>query len=226
MRGGEFNILNCVDPISSFVFPKQTNYAYTCIGLEPAYFNSVLEESETVYDTLLTKSRNREVFALFSSGAATSYYQLSALQLLQNPPLADSLKFSYIRSKVKELILLSLHAYSITSYRKKESIPTAEIEKLYAVREHIVHHYLTELTLESISRTFLLNEFKLKKGFKILFGSTVFGYIHELRMQHAHTLMQGGGLTVGEVAATTGYRSDSSFIRAFRLFHGHTPGAI
>lgn len=228
MRGGQFNVLNCVDPISSFIFPKQTNYAYTCIGLKPAFFNTVLEECGNAYYNLLIKSQKREPFTLFSSGAVTSYLQLSALQLLQNPPLADNLKISYTRSKVKELILLSLHAYCITSAsdHKKYTIPTAEIEKLYAVREYLTQHYLNALTLEGITRTFLFNEFKLKKGFKVLFGSTVFGYIHELRMQHAHTLMQGGGLTVGEVAATTGYRSDSSFIRAFRLFHGHTPGAI
>jgi AraC family transcriptional activator of pyochelin receptor len=226
IKGGQFNVLNCIDPVSSFVFPKQTHYAYTCIGLEPAFFNVVLDECGTAYQNLLAKSRKREAFTLFSSGAAISHFQLSALQLLQNPPLADNLKTSYTRSKVKELILLSLHAYSTTGDRPKETIPAAEIEKLRAVREYLTQHFLTALTLEGISRTFLLNEFKLKKGFKSLFGSTVFGYIHELRMQHAHALMHAGGLSVGEIAGITGYHSDSSFIRAFKTFHGSAPAKL
>ena len=226
MQGGQFNILNCIDPVSSFVFPKQTHYAYTCIGLEPMFFNNVLEECGPGYHQLLTKSQKREAFTLFSSGAVISHAQFSALQLLQNPPLADNLKTAYTRSKVKELILLSLSAYSTTADRQKGTILAVDIEKLHAVKEYLSEKYLDNLTLDGISRKFLLNEFKLKKGFKALFGSTVFGCIHELRMQHAHNLLLGGDLSVSEVAAITGYNSDSSFIRAFRAFYGNSPGKM
>jgi AraC family transcriptional activator of pyochelin receptor len=223
LRGGQFNVLNCIDPVSSFDFPKQSHYAYTCIGLDTDFFNIVLQECGTFYQNLLTKSMRREPFTLFSRGAIVNHLQISSLQLVQNPPVADNLKITYIRSKVKELILLSLDTFCTAGDNKKDILSEGDIEKLCAVKEYLAQQYLSKLTLEGISRAFLLNEFKLKKGFKALFGSTVFGYIHELRMRHAHDLMHAGGLSVGEIAGITGYSSDSSFIRAFRCFYGHSP---
>lgn len=226
MQRGQFNLLNCVDPVSSFVFPRQTQYEYICVGLKPSFFNEVLEECGNTYNEVLVQSIKKEAFTLFTSGVTTNHYQLAALQLLQKPPLADSLKAAYTTSKVKELILLSLNLYSNTNNHKQAAVPIADVEKLHAVKEFLTEKYLTDLSLEGISRAFLLNEFKLKKGFKALFNSTIFEYIHQLRMQHAHTLLASGSFSIGETAAITGYTSDSSFIRAFRLFYGHSPGKM
>ncbi|MCX2584317.1 helix-turn-helix transcriptional regulator [Pedobacter sp. MR22-3] len=225
MRQGQFNILNCIDPTSSFLFPEQQHYEYICVGLKTSFFNKVLEECGAAYQELLTQSQDMRSFALFKSPYSTNHSQISVLRLLQRPPVADNLKESYIKSKVKELLFLSLSAYSTnTTYNTWQVFNQIDIDKLKAVKDFLSINYLSALTLEGISSKFLLNEFKLKKGFKDLFGLTVFGYIHELRMQHAYTLIISGGLTVGEIAAAIGYTSDSSFIRAFKLFYGQSPG--
>ena len=146
--------------------------------------------------------------------------------MLQNPPVADNLKAVYLRSKVKELIFLSLNTYSSAPGQDHYPITAQDIEKLQEVKSYLSVHYLSALSLEGISRSFLLNEFKLKKGFKAVFGHTVFGYIHQLRIEYAGRLLQDGGMSIGEVAALVGYTSDSSFIRAFKSYYGCSPGKI
>jgi AraC family transcriptional activator of pyochelin receptor len=225
MNQGQFNVLSCIDPESSFTFPKQQDYAYVCVGLKLSFFNNVLKDCGPSYKALLLQSQKMNSFSLFESATATTYLQLSALNLLQSTPVADNLKEGYTRSKVKELIFLALNTYGAAK-QQTNHISSLDLEKLNAVKEYLTLHYLSPLTLESISRQFLLNEFKLKKGFKHLFGLTVFGYIHELRMHHAQTLLLAGRLTIGETAAIIGYTSDSSFIRAFKRTYGYSPGKM
>jgi AraC family transcriptional activator of pyochelin receptor len=222
MNRGQFNLLNCVNPVSSFVFPKQKRYEYVCVGLKPAFFNEILLSCGQAYDSLLQQSRGARSFALFADNKKISHLQSSGLSLLTEPPVADSLRNAYIKTKITELTLLTLSG----QYENKDHsrVNPVDVEKLQAAKEHLSTHYLDDMSLRSLSRDFLLNEFKLKAGFKKLFGTTVFGYVQSLRMNHALTLMRGGGTTVGEAAVITGYRSDASFIRAFKQYHGYSPG--
>jgi AraC family transcriptional activator of pyochelin receptor len=220
MDKGRFNLLNCVDPVSTFVFPKQQVYEYLCVGLKPSFFRSVLADCGPAYENMLERSHRGQAFSLYNPNSTTDHLQHDTLNLLQRPPVADNLKTLYIRSKVKELILLTISAGS----EDKKLIAVGDTDKLNAVKAYLTVNYLSVFTLESISKTFGLNEFKLKSGFKKLFGYTVFGYIHQLRMEHAFTLLSSGGFSIGEVAAIIGYTSDSAFIRAYKLQFGYTPG--
>lgn len=222
MNRGQFNLLNCVNPVSSFVFPKQKRYEYVCVGLKPAFFNEILLSCGEAYDDLLQQSRGARSFALFPDNKKISYLQSSGLSLLTEPPVADSLRNAYIKTKITELTLLTLSGQY--ENRLQTTINPADIEKLHGVKDHLNIHYLDNMSLRSLSRDFLLNEFKLKAGFKKLFGTTVFGYVQSLRMNHALTMMRNGGITVGEAASITGYLSDASFIRAFKQYHGYSPG--
>ncbi|MFT4016884.1 MAG: helix-turn-helix transcriptional regulator [Agriterribacter sp.] len=69
-----------------------------------------------------------------------------------------------------------------------------------------------------------INDLKLKSGFKALFGNTVFGYLHALRMQKANELLQQNELTISEIAAYCGYEYVQHFITAFKKNYGVTPG--
>jgi len=224
MQKGQFNILNCVDPVSSFVFPAQAKYDYLCVGLKTSFFDEVVEDCGPAYADVLRKSKAQKGFSLFAGNAVTSRHQLDVLNCLQAPPVADNLRVNYLASKVQELLILSLGMYSSSSQNQLDVVSVSDREKLEAVRNYLSINYLLALDMKSISRQFLLNEFKLKKGFKLLFSQTVFGFIHELRMLHAATLLNEGGLSIGEIATIVGYTSDSSFIRAFGTFYGYPPG--
>lgn len=223
MQQGRFNVLNCVDPVSSFVFPRQKKYEYICVGLKPSFFNGILEKCGDGYSQLLARSIDRKGFSLFADGAVSSLAQLEVLRLLHHSPVSDGMMGEYLRSKVIELVLLSLDGWLVNN-SKKEAWNAADLEKLQAVKAYLDKEYLLPVSLEGLARKFLLNEFKLKKGFRMQFGITVFGHIHSLRMRHASLLLESGGLRVGEVAAIVGYTSDSSFIRSFRNFYGTPPG--
>lgn len=83
-----------------------------------------------------------------------------------------------------------------------------------------------EHSLSKLARRVHLNEWKLKKGFKEHFGTTVFGYLREKRMEEAWHLLRETEATVLEVANTVGYSNPSHFARAFRDVHALNPREV
>lgn len=104
------------------------------------------------------------------------------------------------------------------------SIQTADVQRLQQVKSFLQEHYLEpELSLDLLCRRFVLNEFKLKKGFKQLFGYTVFGYVQEMRMKTARQILAEGRMNVNEVADYLGYSSPNHFSTAFKKMYGIQP---
>lgn len=48
-------------------------------------------------------------------------------------------------------------------------------------------------SLLELSRLIGLNDYKLKTGFKEMYGTTVFGYLREQRLEKAYRLLMEGG---------------------------------
>jgi len=63
----------------------------------------------------------------------------------------------------------------------------------------------------------------LQQGFKLLFGSRVNEYQKIKRMEAATIILEEGHLTIQQVASKCGYRSQSSFTRAFKDIYNLTP---
>ena len=102
-------------------------------------------------------------------------------------------------------------------------LPPADAEKLVWLKDWLDLHFLEELSLAKISRLCLLNEFKLKKGFKACFSTTIKSYVTQLTMEHAKNLFKSKSSNVGEVAYKCGYKDVSHFSAAFKSFYGFTP---
>jgi AraC family transcriptional regulator, transcriptional activator of the genes for pyochelin and ferripyochelin receptors len=65
---------------------------------------------------------------------------------------------------------------------------------------------------------------KLKQGFRQLFGTTMFGYLHDYRMEMARNLLLEGNMSITTVANTVGYSHLRHFSAAFKRKFGITPG--
>lgn len=134
-------------------------------------------------------------------------------------------KYLFIEAKMLELFALQMEQFN-TNSGAKEEWNRADRERLKAVHDFITHAYLEPLTLTGLCYQFGLNEFKLKKGYKHFFGSTVFGHIHKLRLQSAQQLLISGQMNVSEVSFHIGYNNISSFSEAFKKQFGYLPGTI
>ncbi|HEX2532359.1 MAG TPA: AraC family transcriptional regulator, partial [Chitinophagaceae bacterium] len=134
-------------------------------------------------------------------------------------------RYLFIEAKLLELFALQMEQLN-EGRGGREEWSSADRERLKAVHHYIGQTFLEPLTLAGICSRFGLNEFKLKKGYKHFFGTTVFGHIHQLRMQTAQRLLTSGAMNVSEVSLHIGYLNISSFSAAFKKQFGYLPGTL
>lgn len=97
---------------------------------------------------------------------------------------------------------------------------------LFEVRDHIDRYYREQITLESVSRLFLVTKEHMSRSFKKSFGVTLNDYTTSLRMNRARTLIVDEGLEIKQVAFLCGYTDLAYFYRIFKKHFGIPPGKM
>ena len=142
-------------------------------------------------------------------------------------PFSGVTRYLFLESKMMELFVLQMQqAQTVTGERGKDSWTTVDKDRLHAVKDYIESSFLEDFSLKDLTYKFGLNEFKLKKGYKQLFQTTVFGHVHQLRMEKAKKLLRTNEMNVSEAAFFIGYDNVSSFCTEFKKRFGCSPGKV
>jgi AraC-like DNA-binding protein len=149
------------------------------------------------------------------------------LEALLNHNYTDSLENIYVNAQTQMLLLFSLECMlgekGIDSFQCKFLANEADREKIIKAREILLQHIGEPLTIKALSRKVAINECYLKKGFKEIFGTTIFDFYQGQRMEHARYLLYEKGLSVTDVSVMLGYSSISHFSTAFKKHTGLKP---
>ncbi|MEL6496849.1 MAG: AraC family transcriptional regulator [Cyanobacteria bacterium J06623_7] len=155
----------------------------------------------------------------------TTPEMMMTLHQIVNCPYQGLTKQLYLESKALELLTLNLNLLE-TEYsgdNATTAVKASEVERLYRVKEILIEKLDLPPSLNSLAKQVGLNEFKLKQGFRELFDTTVFGFLHDYRMERSRLLLKSGTHNVTEVAQTVGYSNMSHFAAAFRKKYGINP---
>ncbi len=101
-----------------------------------------------------------------------------------------------------------------------------EKEKIVKAKEIILKQLQHPPTIPELSLQIGINQCYLKKGFKELFGSTVYEFVQEQRMLQAKLLLSTSDFSVSQVAEKIGFSSLSSFSAAFKKHTGVFPSEL
>jgi AraC-like DNA-binding protein len=149
------------------------------------------------------------------------------LDNLLNHTYSETLENIYVNSQLQTLLLYGLECLidekSEESFACKFLASEAEREKITRAREVLLQHIGEPITIKELSRKVAINECYLKKGFKEMFGTTIFDFYQGQRMEHAKYLLYEKGLSVTDVSALLGYSSISHFSTAFKKHTGLKP---
>jgi AraC family transcriptional regulator len=95
--------------------------------------------------------------------------------------------------------------------------------KLRAVVEYIEEHLDTGLTLEQMAAAAHLSAYHFARQFKACTGVAPYQYVIARRVERAKRLLQGGDLSLAEVAACSGFSDQSQLSHHFKRLVGFTP---
>ncbi|MEL7316756.1 MAG: AraC family transcriptional regulator, partial [Cyanobacteria bacterium J06559_3] len=122
----------------------------------------------------------------------------------------------YLEGKVLELLALYFNEALIGAPDQPKTLKARDVDRIYEARDILIQNATNPPSLAALSRRVHLNESKLSQGFRQVFGTTVFGYLYEHRMEQARQILQIGNLNIQETARCVGYTSRSSFVAAFK----------
>jgi AraC family transcriptional regulator len=148
------------------------------------------------------------------------------LESLLNNNYTGNLENIFVNAQTQMLLLYSLDCIEekeIDVINCKFLANEADREKVTKARAILLQHIGEPITIKELSRKVAMNECYLKKGFKEMFGSTIFDFYQSQRMEHARYLLYEKGLNVTEVSVLLGYSSISHFSTAFKKHTGLKP---
>ncbi len=150
-----------------------------------------------------------------------------AIEGLLNHTYSDTLENIFINAQTQILLLYSMDCMLgeklDTVFTCKFLANEADRDKIIKAREILLQHIGEPITIKALSRKVAINECYLKKGFKEIFGTTIFDFYQGQRMEHAKYLLYDKGLSVTEVSLLLGYSSISHFSTAFKKHTGLKP---
>ncbi|NJN88317.1 MAG: helix-turn-helix transcriptional regulator [Leptolyngbyaceae cyanobacterium SL_7_1] len=195
------------------------------IHIEPTLFCQWLNgTTDQVSPTVrpLIKPSDQLYYAQISP--TTTAMQLAVQQILQCP-FQDLTQRMYLESKVWELMALQLAQTSEIDCAEHSSqlLDPGDIERIHYAKEVLVSRLSDPPSLIELARIAGINDCKLKAGFRQVFGTTVFGYLHSCRMERSRQLLEAGEISVAAAAHAVGFANRSHFATAFRKKFGVNP---
>lgn len=119
---------------------------------------------------------------------------------------------------------LNWYLKAFNSDLEKQELNKREYTQINNAREYLVSDLSNPPTIDCLAKRVGLNQSKLKKGFKQIFGKSIYAYFLAERMHKAKQLLVANSVT--ETAIIMGYSNISHFSSAFRKQFGVLPKEI
>ena len=121
-----------------------------------------------------------------------------------------------------QALLLQLGAVQTDGDMAQEEL-SEQVRAVHAVHAYLTQNLETRVTIEELSKQYLMNPTTLKQVFKSVYGTSLAAHMKEHRMGRAAQLLRETDESVAEIARAVGYESQSKFTAAFKEYFGALP---
>jgi len=195
------------------------------VNLEPNFFKKFIPDDESLFDTFRNAIDKGRSGVLGRNNNPITHQMHQIVHEITNCERQGIFKRMFLEAKIIELLLLQLEQFSDGSVSNL-SIKKTDVDKMYAVREFILQNLDANSSLIDLAHRVGTNEFILKKGFKEIFGTSVFAFWNDTKMDQAKRLLTEQGMNVGEVSQFIGYKNQRHFSAAFKRKYGILPSHL
>ena len=165
--------------------------------------------------------------ACYKRVGKTSPMTSALLQQILQCPYKGLTKRMYLESKAIELLaLLMEEEATIHQGDDQTALPDLDYrDRIHYAQEILLKNLTDPPSLLELARQVGMCDYNLRRGFKEIFDTTVFGYLRDRRLERAQQLLLEPWMSVAEAARTVGYDSHASFTTAFKKKYGVSPKA-
>jgi len=196
---------------------------YVCVRIDRAMLMDIagdfLNQAPETFNLILSNRQER----LYYNAAAMTMPMLAAVQQIYQCPYHGTMAGVFLEAKALELVshLLTYHFGDVSG--NAGPLPAWERRRIGLARDILTERQENPPSLSQLAKMVGMNETKLKCGFRIVYGTSVFGYLRNSRLAKACMLLEAGHMSVTQVAYSVGYSSPSHFTRIFTKYYGVNP---
>ena len=99
----------------------------------------------------------------------------------------------------------------------------SSMQTVHMVHDYLVSHLNERITIDELSKKFLINPTTLKQAFKDEYGTSIAAHTKSHRMEKAAELLVRTKDSVADIAKSVGFESQSKFTCAFKEAYGILP---
>ena len=129
---------------------------------------------------------------------------------------ADTAQIRMLHEIVEQVMEIACPERTVDFQASQESI-------IRHVHDELTANLSERVTIEELSRKYLMNATTLKRVFKQVYGETIAAQIKKHRMEAAATRLRTTQDDVAAIAQAVGYESQSRFTAAFKETYGELP---
>ena len=129
---------------------------------------------------------------------------------------ADTAQIQMLHEIVEQVMEIACPERTVDFQASQESI-------IRHVHDELTANLSERVTIEELSRKYLMNATTLKRVFKQVYGETIAAHIKKHRMEEAARLLTATQDDVAAIARAVGYESQSRFTAAFKETYGELP---
>lgn len=210
-------------PAEVWRVPGQRQIVSVNVHIDPSLFQQWIGDARENSQVLkLLRPAEQRYFE--GSGTPTAAMQM-AIQAILHCPFQGLTQRLYLESKVWELMALLIEDLRPTPDElSAPALKPDDVERIHYASQLLCRQITHPPSLIELARSVGINDHKLKVGFRQVFGTTVFSYLHEHRMEQSRQLLESGDLSVAAAAEAVGFASRGHFAAAFRRKYGVNPG--
>lgn len=213
----------------TFTIPPGVTYSTVSIQIEESFLKEYVAEDMNKlpqdFCDILYNRKSQKNDRRFFSGLTPP--MLCAAMSALNSTKTGGVSKRFLQAKANELICLKL--FQLMEQNNPTStgrLSRQDRQNILTAREILTETMDNPPTIDELSRRVGINTLKLKQGFKREFGTTVYDYFRQYRLEKAMNYLQRGEKGVAETAYAIGYSNISHFIDAFKKRYGITPGEL
>jgi AraC family transcriptional regulator, transcriptional activator of the genes for pyochelin and ferripyochelin receptors len=210
--------------LSHFTLP-QSGFRTVSLRFDPG----VASELFATYD--INSGRLTEMIRLAGERVTTQrlvpldIQSASVVQGMFSTPYTNGARTLFLESCVLGLLAAQFDGLAGCRDVAHDTRRASELRRIHRAREILDESLSDPPSIASLARSVGVNDFKLKRSFKEVFGTTIFGYVRQQRMRRAAADLYAG-MQVSEAAAAVGYECPRCFADAFRRHYGILPSEV
>lgn len=207
------------DLSSTITFPAHQHIHYVVVAIKPTRLKELLaiRDPNSVVQTITSHGSS---FLFFESMQAETKLLLKKMAAVD---MSDSLSSFYMQIKTQELLYLVFQRLSLRESAVHHTINSADAARLLYIRKEIISDLSTPPVLRELAQIAAMSETKLKQLFKQTFGTTIYTYYQQARMEEAAFMLKNNKHSVAQVGHELGFSNLSHFSRLFEKHYGQSP---